>query len=171
MRRRGSGLGCRAGSQRVKTEDCGRAGLRKQRGRAGRGAVQSGVLRASPASCMSRSCPSAAAFIRAVAARRCSLRRRVGTSGLAGSNSGLWSCSFKEPTTTGDMYLRAQHPESSGCSLPSFPTDPHSRPSPTPTGLSQLQSSRAPPPVRHLRPCGSPRTPSQAVQPRSPALG
>lgn len=69
---------------------------------------------------MSRSWPSAAAFIRAVAARRWSLRRRVGTSGLEVSNSGLWSCSFKEPTTTGDIYLRAQHPESSRCSFPSF---------------------------------------------------
>lgn len=78
---------------------------------------------------MSRSWPSAAAFIRAVAARRCSLRLRVGTSGLEVSNSGLWSCSFKEPTTTGDIYLRAQHPESSSCSLPSFQT-PVSRQSP-----------------------------------------
>lgn len=39
------------------------------------------------------------------------------------------------------------------------------------TGLSQRRSSRVPPPGRGLRPCGSPRTPSPAIRPRSPALG
>lgn len=71
-------------------------------------------LASSSASCMSRSWPSAAAFIRAVAARRWSLRRRVGTSGLEVSNSGLWSCSFKEPTTTGDIYRPLPTPVQQG---------------------------------------------------------
>lgn len=72
--------------------------------------------RGSPASRISRSWPSAAALILAVAARSCSRRRRVGTSGpeASTSSSGLWSCSVGEAPTTGDRYLRAQHPKGSG---------------------------------------------------------
>lgn len=81
------------------------------------------------------------------------------------------SCSFKEPTTTGDRYLRTQYREGSRC-LPSLyllPDFRHHRQKLT--GLSQRQSSRVPPPARGLPPCGSPHTPSQAIRPRSPARG
>lgn len=39
------------------------------------------------------------------------------------------------------------------------------------TGLARTRSSRAPPPARRLRPCGSPRTRPGAARPRSPLPG
>jgi hypothetical protein len=85
-------------------------------------------LRASPASRMSRSCPSAAALILAVAARRCNRRRRVGTSGpeVSPSSSGLWSCSVGELPTTGFRYLRAHHPRKLPCPFTRSSTHPRS---------------------------------------------
>lgn len=98
---------------------------------------------------MSRSWPSAAALILAVAARSCSRRRRVRTSGpeASTSSSGLWSCSVGEAPTTGDKYLRAQHSKASG-RLPGLPCPPplptHSPASPnaSPAGCRLLRDVR-----------------------------